>query len=65
MKEQKLSFNQAVAELESILKHIESGDIDLDDLTGKVKRASELIDLCNKKLKNTEEELEKIVRDIE
>ena len=45
--------------------YIESGEMDVDDLTSKVKRASVLLDICNKKLRKTEEELDKIVEDIE
>ncbi|MEE4117263.1 MAG: exodeoxyribonuclease VII small subunit [Marinilabiliaceae bacterium] len=63
--DKKISFNEAISELEIILKQIESGEMDLDDLTSKVKRASALIEICNKKLRSTEEELDKIVKDLE
>lgn len=63
--EKKISFNEAISELEIILKQIESGEMDLDDLTSKVKRASALIEICNKKLRSTEAELDKIVKDLE
>jgi exodeoxyribonuclease VII small subunit len=65
MAEKKPTFNEALEELELILKEIESGEMDVDDLTSKVKRAALLLDICNKKLKKTEEELDKIVADIE
>ena len=65
MAEKKPTFNEALEELESILKEIESGEMDVDKLTSKVKRASVLLDICNRKLKKTEEELEKIVDDLE
>lgn len=65
MAEEKISFNKAIEELEGILKKIESGEMDLDDLTKQVKRASSLLETCNKKLKSTEDELEKIVKDME
>ena len=63
--DKKIKFNEAINELEIILREIETGDMDLDDLTSKVKRASSLIEICNKKLRSTEEELEKIVKDLE
>jgi len=65
MAEEKITFNKAIEELETILEKIENGDMDLDDLTAEVKRASKLLETCNKKLKSTEEELEKIVKDME
>jgi len=65
MAEKKPTFNEALEELESILREIESGEMDVDNLTSKVKRASILLDICNRKLKKTEEELDKIVEDLE
>ncbi len=65
MAEKNPTFNEALEELESILKDIESGDMEVDKLTIKVKRAAFLLGICNKKLKNTEEELERIVEDLE
>ncbi len=65
MAEKIISFNKAIEELEEILQRIESGALDLDDLTSQVKRASSLLKICNDKLRSTEEELEKIVKDIE
>ena len=65
MAEKKISFNQAVKELETILEKIESGLLDVDELSGKVKRASELIRLCKGKLKKTEEEIENIFKEME
>jgi exodeoxyribonuclease VII small subunit len=65
MAEKKISFNEAIKELEIILEQIESGEPDVDELSGKVKRASELIKLCRKKLKSTEEEIDKILEDMD
>jgi exodeoxyribonuclease VII small subunit len=64
MTKKDFSFNEAVIRIEEILKRIESGDLDLDKLSEEVKNASELINLCRKKLKNTEEELSNIFRDL-
>ena len=65
MKKQEITFNDAILELERILKDIEGGEIDLDELTTQVSRASELLKICNNKLRHTESELEKIVKDME
>ncbi|MFN2380798.1 MAG: exodeoxyribonuclease VII small subunit [Bacteroidales bacterium] len=65
MAEKKISFNEAIKELENILEQIESGEPDVDELSGKVKRAAELIKICRKKLKSTEEEIDKILDEME
>lgn len=64
MKEQKLTYTQAKAELEEIVSAIESGELDVDALTEKVKRASELIAFCKEKLTRTDKDLQKILDDI-
>ncbi len=65
MTENKPGFNKAVKELEQILEKIESGELDVDELSGKVKRASELLRLCQSKLRDTEEEIDKIIEEME
>lgn len=61
----KLTYTQAKNELEAIVAAIESGELDVDALTEKVKRASELIAFCKEKLTKTDEELQKILDDID
>lgn len=61
----KMTYSQAKNELEEIVSTIESGDLDVDILTDKVKRASELISFCKDKLTKTDKELQKILEDIE
>jgi exodeoxyribonuclease VII small subunit len=64
MTKKEFSFNQAVNEIEKILKEIETGEMDVDRLSGEVRKASELIRQCQKKLKTTEEEINNIFRDL-
>jgi exodeoxyribonuclease VII small subunit len=64
MAKKEFSFNDAVIEIEDILKNIESGQLDVDKLSVEVKRASELIKLCQKKLRSTEEEINSIFKDL-
>ncbi|MFO7622656.1 MAG: exodeoxyribonuclease VII small subunit [Bacteroidales bacterium] len=64
MAKKEFSFNEAVIEIEKILRNIESGELDVDKLAVEVKRASELIRQCQKKLKTTEEEINSIFRDL-
>jgi exodeoxyribonuclease VII small subunit len=64
MANKEVSFNEAVVEIEKILRNIESGDLDVDKLSVEVKRASELIRQCQKKLRTTEEEINSIFKDL-
>jgi len=64
MAKKEFSFNEAVIEIEDILKNIESGNLDVDKLSVEVKRASELIKQCQKKLRSTEEEINSIFKDL-
>lgn len=64
MKQSNFTYSQAKQELKEIVAAIESGQLDVDALTEKVKRASELIALCKDKLTKTDEELRKILDNI-
>ena len=64
MAKKEFMFDDAMVEIESILKNIENGDMDVDKLSIEVKRASELIKQCQKKLKTTEDEINGIFRDL-
>jgi exodeoxyribonuclease VII small subunit len=64
MAKKEFSFSEAVTEIEDILRQIESGELDLDKLSVEVRRASELIRQCQKKLRTTEEEINSIFKDL-
>lgn len=64
MTKKEFSFNDAVNRIEEILKNIESGELDVDKLSVEVKNASELIKQCQKKLKQTEDEINSIFKDM-
>jgi exodeoxyribonuclease VII small subunit len=64
MAKKEFSFNEAIVEIEEILKNIESGELDIDKLSVEVKRASELIKQCQKKLRSTEDEINGIFREM-
>ncbi len=64
-KDNQITYNEAVTELESIMNQIDNEEIDVDILAGKVKRASYLIKLCKTRLKSTENEVKKVLSDIE
>ena len=62
--EKKISYTEAIQELEAIVTEIEEGEITIDTLSEKVKRASELIKICKAKLTATEEDVSKILGEI-
>ena len=64
-KKDHLSYKQALEELEKIVDEIENGEIDVDLLAEKVKRATFLSQICKSKLKKTQEELDKLLSEIE
>ena len=65
MTSDKLSYGEAFAELQSILTKLENQELDVDQLSAYVKKASELIKFCKSKLFDTEEEIEKILQEME
>lgn len=60
-----IPYTEAFEELQQIVADIENGEISVDELAKKVQRASQLIDLCRKKLSTTEEEVNKILKELE
>jgi exodeoxyribonuclease VII small subunit len=65
MAKKEVSYRDAVAEIESILTQIENEELDVDEMSVKVKRAAELIKLCREKLYKTEKEVEAIFNEME
>ncbi|NBV09616.1 MAG: exodeoxyribonuclease VII small subunit [Flavobacteriia bacterium] len=59
------SYSAAFEELQQIVQEMESGEIGIDALSIKVKRASELIQFCKDKLKTTELDVEQILNQLE
>ncbi len=64
MTKKKTGYAAAIDELEAIVLKIEGEEVDVDELAENVKRALELIKTCNLKLKNTEEEVSRILKEI-
>ncbi len=64
MAKQELTYNKAFTELEKIVSQMENEEIQIDELSIKVKRASELIKFCKEKLYNSEVEITKVMKEI-
>lgn len=61
--EKNKSYEEAVTQLEDIVRKMENGDLDIDKMSKELKNAKELIKLCKDKLTKTEEEIKKILED--
>ncbi len=61
MTKEKISYNEAVSEIETILQKIEEGKLDVDELTEKVSRVTDLLKICRDKLYLTEKQVGKIL----
>lgn len=62
---EKLNYTQAFEELQQIVQEIEQGEISVDELSQKVKRAATLIKICKDKLSSTEEDVSIILKELE
>lgn len=59
-----LTYNQAVAELEDILRKMQSDACDIDSLAAMTRRATELLTECRRRLTATDEELKAIIASV-
>ena len=55
-----MTYKEAIAEIEQILKSLREEQNSIDTLTERVARATELIELCRTKLRKAEGEVNKI-----
>ena len=60
-----ISYTEAFDELQQIVREMEDGEITVDELSIKVKRAAELIKICKNKLTSTEEDVNAILKQLE
>lgn len=60
-----INYTDAFDELQQIVADIEDGEISVDELSVKVKRAAELIKVCKTKLTSTEEDVNQILKELE
>jgi len=66
MENKKISYTEAVAELETILVYLEqNSEVNMDVITEKVKRAASLMEICKKQLHELDSELEKLMSDLD
>ncbi len=59
------NYTKAFEELQQIVTEIEEGEISVDELSEKVKRAALLIKICKNKLTQTEEDVSQILKELD
>ena len=63
--EKKETYNEAIRRLRAIVANIEKDELDIDELSEKVKEASRLIKVCKEKLFKANEEVKKILEELQ
>ncbi len=65
MAEEIKSYNDAIAKLRRIVSEIEDNELDVDLLSEKVQEATRLIKFCKEKLYKVDEEVKKILEELD
>ena len=55
-------YEEAFERLQEIVRKMEGGQLDIDQITAHMKEAQELITLCKKRLTETEKEIDKLTQ---
>jgi exodeoxyribonuclease VII small subunit len=63
--EKKISYTEAMQELESIVGKLQNEEVEIDQLKNMVARSTELLAYCKKTLHETDEEIKKIIDNLE
>lgn len=58
-----LSFEENIKKLESIVKELENGEVELDDAINKFTEACSIAKICDQKLKNATDSINKILNE--
>ena len=56
-----MKYEEAMRELETIVRKMENDELDIDTLSEQLKRAQQLLKLCKDKLTKTDEDIKKIL----
>lgn len=65
-KQKLISYTEAVTELEKILLELENdSEVKMEEIAQKVKRSGELLTICKQQLHEIDEELEKILDNLD
>ena len=56
-----MKYEEALSQLETIVRKMEAGEYDIDELSEQLKQAQKLIKLCKDKLTKTDTDIKKIL----
>jgi len=56
-----MKYEEAMTQLEDIVRKMESGELDIDSLSQQLKTAKKLIKMCNDKLTKADADIKKIM----
>ncbi len=56
-----MKYEEAIAQLETIVNKMEAGEYGIDELTEQLKTAQKLIKFCKEKLTKTDDEIKKVL----
>lgn len=57
----KETYSQAMERLEKIVRQIDNGELEIDELADKIRDANEIIAFCSDKLTKANQEIEKLL----
>lgn len=64
MAKKKISYRESIAEIETIIKEIDGGELDLDEVNLRIVRFRQLMEDCRSLLKETETEAKKLEKSV-
>ena len=56
-----IKYEEAVSQLETIVRKMESGELDIDAMSTELKTAQELMKLCKERLTKADEDIKQIL----
>lgn len=59
----KMTYSEAVSRLDEIMNRVQSGKLDVDELSGMLKEAQQLVQFCRNKLHLVDEEVKALLED--
>jgi len=59
-----MQYKEAMVQLQSIVRRVESAEVDVDELATAVRDANKLIAVCRQKLRSAEDEVGKALGDL-
>ncbi len=60
-----IGYADAISELDTILRELESSDVDVDRLADRVARAADLIALCRRRIDDARLRIDEVIADLD